>query len=61
MKYVLIYDHEGIDGQRVRMRNRQGISKWHSIFSKDCQTLDTPLQDHIRESRFCRADTNGSF
>ena len=65
MKYLLIYHHEGEDGHHVRLRNRYGMSKWHSIFHGDCHTLDMPLEDKSKSKskgkRFNRIDVDGSF
>ena len=61
MKYLLIYHHEGEDGHHFRLRNRYGMSKWHSIFHGDCHTLDMPLEDHVLGKRFNRIDVDGSF
>ena len=61
MKYVLIYDHEAIEGQHIRLRNKQRMRKWHSIFGEDSPTWNVPLEDHVRGSRFKRLDVEGSF
>ena len=61
MKYVLIYDHDAMEGERVRLRNRYGMTKWHPMFGVNSHDLDTPLREHVRVDKFRREDTDSTF